>query len=565
MKKPPYKQLLAGLGCFIGLSATPAMAIEFSDLTFTGLMLPTDAAVGGEIIVGWDAGVSIFGALVVNDFFLYDLPTNTFYSTGINITGGPGTMPEVSHDGTRVPGTILSPDFGGDSGTSLDGPFTTAGVWVQTPGQPLGTGTRTDLLAIDSPVGSEAYKNYVLNILPPSSFDLGLGRSNAISGNGNVVTGNYFRKDTPGTNGGMPAIYDIAGGTTTSLSPGLSDNKGEVLTADFDGNVVAGYTNNPFIPTVWVNGVEAQLTHPNGTSGRATSLNDAGTVLAGYQRVVMPDTNLNTQGQVVWHYIAGNDTWRRTTIGRLPGQTAGLAEATGISGDGKIVVGFDDAKTLVQGGTIAGSGDNGQGTFWTYRTGLVNIEDFLTARGLDLTGIEIASIQGISPDGNTLLTWAYTGNTINDITGLIIDVSSTPLNPEATQALLDTATANLGTSAPYVGDNYYGDWTRDGQVTKEDLNLIGYLLNGFFGDLDLDGDVDDADFGVAFAAFTGPNLGPSANPDADLDADSDVDDADFGIAFSNFTGPGATASVPEPTSLLILGISGLLITRRRHA
>ena len=36
-------------------------------------------------------------------------------------------------------------------------------------------------------------------------------------------------------------------------------------------------------------------------------------------------------------------------------------------------------------------------------------------------------------------------------------------------------------------------------------------------DLDQDDDVDDADFGIAFAAFTGPNNGPSSNPAADLD------------------------------------------------
>ncbi len=54
-------------------------------------------------------------------------------------------------------------------------------------------------------------------------------------------------------------------------------------------------------------------------------------------------------------------------------------------------------------------------------------------------------------------------------------------------------------------------------------------------DLDVDGDVDDADFGIAFAAFTGPG-GSSTSP-ADLDDDGDVDDADFGIAFAAFTGP----------------------------
>ncbi len=82
------------------------------------------------------------------------------------------------------------------------------------------------------------------------------------------------------------------------------------------------------------------------------------------------------------------------------------------------------------------------------------------------------------------------------------------------------------------------------------------------GDLDGDGDIDDADFGMAFAAFTGPGNGPSSNPFADLDSDGDVDDADFGLAFSYFTGPG-TAIVPEPAALTLITLLPLLGRRRR--
>jgi len=112
---------------------------------------------------------------------------------------------------------------------------------------------------------------------------------------------------------------------------------------------------------------------------------------------------------------------------------------------------------------------------------------------------------------------------------------------------------------------------------------LQYWLGGSqyqWGDLDFDGDVDQADFLIFQDCFAGPNR-PSKKPglDADWDRDGDVDQADF-LAFQDvFSGPNnppklgkarpapAQAENPEPLSLVLVAsaLGGLAIERRRRA
>ena len=93
------------------------------------------------------------------------------------------------------------------------------------------------------------------------------------------------------------------------------------------------------------------------------------------------------------------------------------------------------------------------------------------------------------------------------------------------------------------------------------------LAGSLPGDTNGDGDVDDSDLGTSFANYTGPigAAGGKTAAEGDTNGDGDVDDSDLGTSFANYTGPISPVSVPEPTSLALLGLGGLCMLRRRRA
>ncbi|MEQ9454715.1 MAG: PEP-CTERM sorting domain-containing protein [Phycisphaeraceae bacterium] len=178
---------------------------------------------------------------------------------------------------------------------------------------------------------------------------------------------------------------------------------------------------------------------------------------------------------------------------------------------------------------------------------------------------------GFTNFGNSLQDFGLTGFQIQadgdeTLDRLNIEVASVIIREAASGLLgdfngdtvVDAADVDLLTAA-------IRDGSSDTQFDLDGLNgvdaadlseMIESVLETFFGDSNLDGEVDLIDLSALASSF-GLTAGWA---DGNFNTDTVVDLIDLSLLASNF---GSSASVPEPTTAALLGLAGLGLLRRR--
>lgn len=186
-----------------------------------------------------------------------------------------------------------------------------------------------------------------------------------------------------------------AGGNSRAF--GVSSN-GTVIVGDADFPAGAFTRKGAFR---WTGGSFTDLI-PGTNPSLATTVTGDGTVVVGQ----MGGPN---NASTAFRWTTQNQTAQ--PIGPLPGHTT--AAATGVSDNGKILVGISNPNFLQYQGPVLGWN---QGTAFRWaeagpNAGTKDLKDLLVASGINMSGISLISVTGISPDGQWIQGRATTPQT----------------------------------------------------------------------------------------------------------------------------------------------------------
>jgi hypothetical protein len=279
--------------------------------------------------------------------------------------------------------------------------------------------------------------------------------------------------------------------------------------------------------------------------GQGRVINDNGDV-GGW----LVDTNDGITKPYVW-IRDKNQFYVGTALGGVGANIQGM-------GDGGIGVGVYDNT-----GLFSGDASNGGLIFHPTFDASVDISTVTTGIPAGYTIFNAVGVGTYNTTTNTFYVGALATN--GATTKLLLLTSSMgqfDANPGTTQSDLDVLSANLGGNP----DTY--DLTGDGVVDNSDrLMLIEGIRATRPGDANFNRVVDTVDFNVLAASFGQNGLGYASG---NFDNVGPVDTVDFNLLAANFgfdnaetvAGAAAGSAVPEPASLGLLALGGLLAMRR---
>ncbi len=310
----------------------------------------------------------------------------------------------------------------------------------------------------------------------------------------------------------------------------------------FQLELSAGQTQAMFYGTLYLVGVGSSITTEServegsiGPPAVSTSVGDANIILDMSVASSISLLGIGTFG-VQGTYTSDTELW--TVTGTLPGGVSINESGSGVNSLFNFAVPVPDGITV----SFSSSTGSSEARFGASAFGTLENPAFGTADlnwGLSASAWGVATPIGTMPmDGD----FDGDGDVDDDDFGFFAD--NFPIDIGATQN--------------------EGDADGDGDVDSDDLQI--WLDNtetpGIPGDFDSDADVDGSDFLAwqrGFGTLSGAALGAG-----DADRDEDVDSTDLSIWGNNFglsAGvpllQGATATIPEPSSLVLMVLLGL--------
>ncbi|MSR48194.1 MAG: hypothetical protein EXS13_14230 [Planctomycetes bacterium] len=159
-----------------------------------------------------------------------------------------------------------------------------------------------------------------------------------------------------------------------------------------DGTAIVGnfYFGGAFLWTS-ASGMQNLGVLPGQNGAVAADVNSDGTVAVGHSYTFSSSTGYTFLDAFRWTASGGMQD-----LGVLPGD--GFSYATGVNGDGAIVVGTSYSFVA---GYVA------RPFLWTPTMGMVDLNAHLAAQGIDLTGWNFGEVKGISTDGSALFGYGY--------------------------------------------------------------------------------------------------------------------------------------------------------------